>query len=138
MARIIKTGRYANRLEGCDVIESDLIPQPLNWMRFIVMPREWLEHENALIWKHENLHASRWHSLDLLMADVMTALQWFNPVIILLHKEFELIHEYEADQAVIESGADDTEYKLMLVNAVASSRGMVMTNWLKQSNLKRE
>lgn len=137
MARIIKTGRYANRLEGCDVIESDLIPQPLNWMRFIVMPREWLEHENALIWKHENLHASRWHSLDLLMADVMTALQWFNPVIILLHKEFELIHEYEADQAVIESGADDTEYKLMLVDAVASSRGMVMTNWLKQSNLKK-
>lgn len=137
MARIIKTGRYANRLEGCDVIESDLIPQPLNWMRFIVMPREWLEHENAMIWKHENLHASRWHSLDLLMADVMTALQWFNPVIILLHKEFELIHEYEADQAVIESGADDTEYKLMLVDAVASSRGMVMTNWLKQSNLKK-
>jgi|GEM_PF-976079 len=137
MARIIKIGRYANRVEGCDVIESDQIPQPLNWMRFIVMPRDWLEHENALIWKHENLHASRWHSLDLLMADIMTALQWFNPVIILLHKEFELIHEYEADQAVIESGADDTEYKLMLVDAIASTRGMVMTNWLKQSNLKK-
>ncbi|MBQ0095479.1 MAG: hypothetical protein KBT49_06835 [Bacteroidetes bacterium] len=137
MARIIRTGRYANRLDGCDVIESDRISQPLNWMRFIVMPHNWLEHENAMVWKHENLHASRWHSLDLLMADIMTAFQWFNPVVVLLHKEFELIHEYEADQAVIESGADDTQYKLMLVEAVASSRGMVMTNWLKQSNLKK-
>ena len=137
MLRIIRTGRYANRLEGCDVIESDRISQPLSWMRFIVMPHEWLEHENAMVWKHENLHASRLHSLDLLMADIMTAFQWFNPVMALLHKEFEVIHEYEADRAVIESGADDTQYKLMLVQAVASSRGMVMANWLKQSNLKK-
>lgn len=137
MARIIKNGRYTDRSDGCDVIESDQIPQPLNWMRFIVMPREWLEKENASVWRHETLHASRWHSLDLLMTDVMTALQWFNPVMILLRREFELIHEYEADRAVIDSGADAREYKLMLVNAVASSRGLSMTSWLKNSNLKK-
>lgn len=137
MARIIRSGRYTDRSEGCDVIESDQIPQPLNWMRYIVMPREWLEKENASVWRHETLHASRWHSLDLLMTDVMTALQWFNPVMVLLRREFELIHEFEADRAVIESGADAREYKLLLVKAVASSRGMAMTNWLKQSNLKK-
>jgi len=137
MSRIIRKGRYADRSEGVDVIESEQIPGPLNWMRFVVMPHEWLESENASVWKHENLHAHRWHSLDLLMADVMTAFQWFNPVMILLRKEFELIHEYEADQAVIDSGANPKEYKLMLVNAVAASRGMAMTSWLKQSNLKK-
>ena len=137
MSRIIRSGRYADRAEGVDVIESDQIPGPLNWMRFIVMPHEWLESENASVWKHENLHAHRWHSLDLLMADIMTAFQWFNPVMILLRKEFELIHEYEADRAVIDSGANPKEYKLMLVNAVAASRGMAMTSWLKQSNLKK-
>ena len=137
MSRIIQKGRYADRSQGVDVIESDQIPQPLNWMRFIVMPREWLESENASVWEHENLHARRWHSLDLLMADVMTAFQWFNPVMILLRKEFELIHEFEADRAVIDSGANPKEYKLMLVSAVAASRGMAMTSWLKQSNLKK-
>lgn len=137
MSRIIRKGRYADRAEGVDVIESDQIPGPLNWMRFIVMPHEWLESENASVWKHENLHAHRWHSLDLLMADIMTAFQWFNPVMILLRKEFELIHEYEADRAVIDSGANPKEYKLMLVNAVAASRGLAMTSWLKQSNLKK-
>ena len=137
MSRIIRKGRYADRSEGVDVIESDQIPGPLNWMRYVVMPREWLESENASVWKHENLHAHRWHSLDLLMADIMTAFQWFNPVMILLRKEFELIHEYEADRAVIDSGANPKEYKLMLVNAVAASRGLAMTSWLKQSNLKK-
>ena len=137
MSRIIRKGRYADRAEGVDVIESDQIPGPLNWMRFVVMPHEWLESENASVWKHENLHAHRWHSLDLLMADIMTAFQWFNPVMILLRKEFELIHEFEADRAVIDSGANPKEYKLMLVNAVAASRGLAMTSWLKQSNLKK-
>ena len=137
VSRIIRKGRYADRTEGVDLIESEQIPQPLNWMRYIVMPRDWLESENASVWKHENLHAHRWHSLDLLMADIMTAFQWFNPVMILLRKEFELIHEYEADQAVIEGGANPKEYKLMLVNAVAASRGLAMTSWLKQSNLKK-
>ena len=137
MSRIIRKGRYADRSEGVDVIESDQIPGPLNWMRFVIMPHEWLESENASVWKHENLHAHRWHSLDLLMADIMTAFQWFNPVMILLRKEFELIHEFEADRAVIDSGANPKEYKLMLVNAVAASRGLAMTSWLKQSNLKK-
>ena len=137
MSRIIRKGRYADRSEGVDVIESDQIPGPLNWMKFVVMPREWLERENASVWKHENLHAHRWHSLDLLMADIMTAFQWFNPIMILLRKEFELIHEFEADKAVIDSGANPKEYKLMLVNAVAANRGMAMTSWLKQSNLKK-
>ena len=136
MARIIQGGRYADRSDGCDVIESDRIPQPLNWMRYIVMPQEWLENVNASVWKHETFHAHKGHSLDLLLADIVTAFQWFNPISFMQRKEFELIHEFEADRAVIDSGADAREYKRMLVGAVASSRGMGMTNWLRQSSLK--
>ncbi len=136
IAKVIKKGRYANRLDGCDVIESDRIRQPLNWMKYIVMPKEWLDKNNSAVWQHENFHARKWHSIDLLISDLMTTIQWFNPVMILFHKELALIHEYEADHAVIDSGADVHEYKLMLVNAVASSRGFGMTSWLKQSNLK--
>lgn len=136
MTRIIKQGRYADRTDGCDIIESDIIPQPVNWMHYIVMPHKWLNQENSSVWKHENHHARKWHSLDLLLTDIISALQWFNPVTILLRKEFELIHEFEADHAVLASGANAREYKLILVNAVATSRGLSMANWLKQSSLK--
>ena len=136
MGRIINKGRYADRTEGFDLIESDQVPQPLNWMRYIVMPKEWLENLNASVWKHETEHGRKRHSLDLLMADIMNAFQWFNPVVYILRKDFELIHEFEADHAVIETGADAHEYKLMLVEAVASSRGISLTNWLRQSSLK--
>ncbi len=71
------------------------------------------------------------------MADVISALQWFNPFVVVFRKELELVHEYEADKAVLDSGASARDYKIMLISAVASSRGFVMTNWLKQSNLKK-
>ena len=48
-----------------------------------------------------------------------------------------MIHEYQADRAVLESGADARQYKLMLVQAVAESRGYAMTSWLRQTNLKK-
>jgi hypothetical protein len=77
IVKIIKDGEYRNRLEGCDVIESDLVSQPVNWMRCIVMPREWLNMENKAVWQHEVLHAHKWHSLDLLLTDILSAVQYF-------------------------------------------------------------
>ena len=135
--KVIKSGRYADRQDECDVIENDYIAQPMNWMSYIMMPHEWLQKENAAVWKHEMSHAHKAHSLDLLLLDLMQVFQWFNPVMFLLQKELEMIHEYQADRAVLESGADARQYKLMLVQAVAESRGSAMTSWLRQTNLKK-
>lgn len=135
--KVIKSGRYADRQDECDVIENDYIAQPMNWMSYIMMPHEWLQKENAAVWKHEMSHAHKAHSLDLLLLDLMQVFQWFNPVMFLLQKELEMIHEYQADRAVLESGADARQYKLMLVQAVAESRGYAMTSWLRQTNLKK-
>lgn len=135
--KVIRSGRYADRQDECDVIENDYIAQPMNWMSYIMMPHEWLQKENAAVWKHEMSHAHKAHSLDLLLLDLMQVFQWFNPVMFLLQKELEMIHEYQADRAVLESGADARQYKLMLVQAVAESRGYAMTSWLRQTNLKK-
>ena len=135
--KVIKSGRYADRQDECDVIENDAISQPMNWMNYIMMPHEWLKKENAAVWKHEMSHAHKAHSLDLLLIDLMQLFQWFNPVMYFIQKELELIHEYQADRAVLQSGANARQYKLMLVQAVAESRGYAMTSWLRQTNLKK-
>ncbi len=135
--RLIREGRYQDRQDECDLIESDGISQPMNWMNFIMMPHDWIEKENQAVWKHELSHARKAHSLDLLVIDLMQLFQWFNPVMILLYKEMELLHEFQADRAVIDSGTDARQYKLMLVNAVAENRGFAMTSWLRQTNLKK-
>lgn len=134
---VIKKGKYADRQDECDLIESDSVSQPVNWMKVVMMPHDWLAKENESVWRHEISHAHKAHSIDLLIVDMMQLMQWFNPVMYLLYKEIELVHEFQADKAVIDSGANAREYKLMLVNAVAESRGLAMANWLRQTNLKQ-
>lgn len=136
IGKVIREGQYADRKDECNVIESDLVSQPMNWMNYILMPRKWLYKENKDVWRHEMLHAHKSHSVDLLIIDIMSLFQWFNPFMYLLYKELELVHEYEADREVINSGADAKLYKHMLVNAVAENRGFTMANWLRQTNLK--
>lgn len=135
--RVIREGRYQDRQDECDLIESDVISQPMNWMNFIMMPHDWILKENQAVWKHELSHARKAHSLDLLILDLMQLFQWFNPAMMLLYKQMELLHEFQADRAVLESGADARQYKLMLVDAVAQNRGYAMTSWLRQTNLKQ-
>lgn len=135
--RVINDGHYQDRIDECDFIENSGLSQPMNWMNYILMPKEWLEKENQAVYKHEMLHAKKLHSLDFLLVDIIQLFQWFNPVMFLINKELELIHEYQADRAVLESGADAYQYKLMLVQAVAGNHGYAMTNWLRQTNLKK-
>ena len=137
IVRIIRDGEYRNRADECDIIESDMVAQPVNWMRCIVMPKEWLDMENKAVWRHESLHARRWHSLDLFLTDILTAVQWFNPVMRSVRREMELIHEYEADRAAIDGGTPELEYKQMLVGTVAANRGYAMSSWFMESNLKK-
>ena len=134
--KLIRDGRYQDRQDECDLIENDSISQPMNWMNFIMMPHDWIEKENQAVWKHELSHARKAHSIDLMIIGLMQLFQWFNPVMLLLYKQMELLHEYQADRAVIDSGADARQYKMMLVNAVAQNRGFAMTSWLRQTNLK--
>ena len=134
---IIRDGAYRNRIDACDLIESDMVSQPVSWMRCIVMPRRWLNRENQAVWQHESLHARQLHSLDLLFTDILSAFQWFNPVMQLVHNEIELIHEFEADRSVIDSGTSPHDYKMMLVETLAANRGYAMSSWLSESSIKQ-
>jgi hypothetical protein len=50
---------------------------------------------------HEKIHIKQGHSLDLLIAELMLAFQWFNPFAWLYRKEVESNLEYLADNEVL-------------------------------------
>ena len=63
------------------------------------MGREILIHEAA----HIRNIVIQW---DLLIADICIFFQWFNPGAWLLKQELQNIHEYEADETVINEGCE--------------------------------
>ena len=74
---------------------------PFSWMHYIVMNRSDYEEHNAAILAHERGHIRLRHSWDLLLVDILTALQWFNPAMWMLRQDLRAIHEYEADGEVL-------------------------------------
>ena len=110
---------------------------PFSWMKFVVISRTDLEENGREILIHECAHIRKHHSWDLLIADICIFFQWFNPGAWLLKQELQNIHEYEADEAVINEGINARDYQLLLIKKAVGARLYSMANSFNHSKLKK-
>ena len=109
---------------------------PFSWMHYIVMNRSDYEEHDAAILTHERGHIRLRHSWDLLLVDLLTALQWFNPAMWMLRQDLRAIHEYEADGEVLSQGINARQYQYLLITKAASIGGYSIANGINHSTLK--
>ena len=117
------------------VAEKDI--SPFSWMRTIIMNKTDFEESNAALLAHECGHIRNHHSVDVLFVDVLTALQWFNPVVWFLRQDLRTIHEYEADAAVVSQGFNRYQYLQLLIRKAAGCGGYSIANGINDSTLKK-
>lgn len=123
--------------DGIRIIVIDGDVAPFSWFSNIVISRSDYESGCREILIHEMAHISRHHSLDILLCNVLLIFQWFNPAVWLLRRELRNIHEYEADEAVLASGANAAEYQLLLIRKAVGERLFSMANNLNHNSLKK-
>lgn len=99
--------------DGTVIAVADGEVSPFSWMHFIVVSRSDYAHPDYAILLHEREHIRRHHSWDVLLVDILTSFQWFNPTMWMLRSDLRAIHEYEADAAVLSSGADARQYQYL-------------------------
>ena len=110
---------------------------PFSWMHLIVVSRKSLEESGRAILIHELAHIAHRHSWDLMLADVCLLFQWFNPTAWLLKQELRTLHEYEADDMVVQSGINARDYQTLLIKKAVGTRLYSMANNLNHSSLKK-
>ena len=110
---------------------------PFSWMNHIIISRSDLQGNGREILTHEMAHARNRHSLDLILADLCIVLQWFNPAAWILKTELQNIHEFEADETVINQGIDAKNYQLLLIKKAVGSRLYSIANSFNHSKLKK-
>ena len=72
---------------------------------------------------HEKGHVRNYHWFDLLLIELITICQWFNPFIYLYRNALRQIHEYEADKWVVSDGVSLPQYlDAIVANLVAENR----------------
>ena len=92
---------------------------PFSWMNYIVISDKESGFARLASLRHEYSHVRLMHSVDLI---ILLACTIFNPVCWLVLKEIKIVHEFEADDEVINRyGIHEQDYqRLLLIRAVGA------------------
>ncbi|MBO4724773.1 MAG: DUF1647 domain-containing protein [Bacteroidaceae bacterium] len=125
--------------DGSRLLVCDGEFQPTSWRRTVIMSRRDFESaDKDIIIEHELTHIHCHHSIDVVIAQLVCALQWFNPAAWALKRSLQEVHEYEADANVLADGENERRYQICLVQAALGNRiGYVTSNFADCSTKKR-
>ena len=81
-----------------------------------------------IIAAHEHAHASQWHSADILLIEMITIINWFNPILYFYRLGIKHIHEFIADRQALKSGMDKADYALLLLSQTVKAPAHQLVN----------
>ena len=110
---------------------------PFSWFRHVVLSEKDFRENPREILTHELAHIRLGHSWDVAVCNLLIIFQWWNPAAWLLKRELQNVHEFEADEAVINRGVDAKQYQLLLIRKSVGERLFSMANNLNHQSLKK-
>jgi TonB family protein len=123
--------------DGYLMAVCEKVSTPFSWWNTVFMNHNDYEKGTNALLTHELGHLRLHHSADVLLVELLTALQWFNPAMWMLRADLRTIHEYEADQQVISHGFNDIQYLQLLIRKAAGQSGYSLANGISNSALKK-
>lgn len=124
--------------QGMRFVFTDKNFSPFSFFNLVFFNQADIESMDAKkIIAHERIHIKQWHSLDLMLLEIITIFQWFNPFIWLYRHAIKTLHEYLADEGVLHSGVDINVYSALLFSQSTGIQINDLTNNFSKSLLKR-
>ena len=100
-------------------------------------PNKYDEKQFFQILNHEKIHVQRWHTLDLILAELLILFQWFNPFAWLHRYLITENLEYQVDDAVLSKGEDKKAYQYHLLQVAIPNYPLSITTNYNQSLIKK-
>ena len=131
--RMIASGEHIQK-DGFKVTIVEAPVASFSFLGHIVISREDFT-TNPVIMTHEISHVKKYHSLDVLLFSIITVLHWYNPLVWLARAELKMLHEYEADDSVINQGVNAADYQLLLVRKAVGEHRFRLANGFNHTKL---
>ncbi|MGB8951625.1 MAG: M56 family metallopeptidase [Candidatus Aminicenantales bacterium] len=124
--------------DGLNIVFVEESCSPFSFFNNIFLNRSQLSEINFdRIIIHEKVHIHQWHSMDILIIELVTIFQWLNPFVWPYRKSLKETHEYLADNAVIAQGCSTARYQRLIFEQLVGLELFEFTNNFKQSDIKR-
>jgi beta-lactamase regulating signal transducer with metallopeptidase domain len=116
-------------------VENDIIPFSFGNSIFI-NPRLHNESELKEIIRHEIVHVRQKHTLDIIWAELLCIINWYNPFSWMIRRAIRQNLEFIADRKVVENGLDKKEYQYLLLKVIGNNHFSI-SNQFNFSSLKK-
>lgn len=113
------------------------VRQPGSWMHWIIIGPIDLKQNAAPILLHELAHVRMKHSWDLVLCDLTCRLLWCLPFAWMLRQDLLDIHEFQADEAVMQGGVRQEDYEHLLVRKAVQTHFLPAMNTLRRGAMKK-
>lgn len=136
---------YRLKIRGREVINKGLkltvIPggsiSPFCFGGKIFVSEEDYNSMSDMVFIHERSHIIHRHFIDLIIGRMILILQWWNPFAWLMLRELHTVHEFQADNSVLNAGYDPVAYQYMLLNRASGNNRFSLGNGLGHTKLKQ-
>lgn len=135
--RFIKKNKTVVKNGYVMVFIKEEVPS-FSFLKWVFVNKEALKHEEfEQVLAHEKVHVQHKHSVDLLLAHIITTFQWFNPLTWRLQKSLKTCHEYIADRQVLNQGHELFDYQSLLLSQLISIRSVELVNNFNLLSIKK-
>lgn len=124
--------------EKVRLVKTDRYHSAFSFFTWVFVNPSLTETEIREIMNHEMVHVRQKHWIDLMLAELLCVLQWFNPVIWIYIRLIRQNHEYLADKVALQRTSDPAIYRAALLNQIVGSPVISLVNSFNSSlNKKR-
>jgi TonB family protein len=113
------------------ILLSDNKTGSFSFFKWMVISRFDYENNPDPILQHEMVHIRQWHSLDILLIEIIKVVFWFNPTAWLYKHSLQEVHEFLAD----ETAPNRDHYARFLVSYSFSVPAALLTNHFFNSSI---
>jgi len=129
LIRKVRINRKSNK-NGVILVQTSEEKAPFAFWNYVFVPSSKTAETkiSSEILAHESAHVHQFHSLDVLIIELIRLVFWFNPVFFYFKKAIQLNHEFMADNAVVEDYNNISEYQDILLNSLTPSHNEFLTS----------
>ncbi len=111
--------------------------QSFSFFKIIVLnAQHYHSKAKKYILAHEQAHSRQYHSIDVILVELLKTIQWFNPIAWLFGKESLQNLEYLADKEVADTLQNTQDYQMAIVKFSHQSSSKLLRSEFSKSNLK--